>query len=100
MLYSEFLIGTNNEGNGHLESLQYAYEVINQLYMTDKLKTHEECYECYLRNRYDFQWIDDLEIGPGGRKAENTCKEIIDSEKAKDIINDEFGFERDKIKIC
>jgi hypothetical protein len=99
MLYGEFLIGTDNEGKGHLESLQHAYEVINALYMNDKLKTKEDCYECYRRNKNDFSWIDELDIGRG-QKAENTCKRIISEEEAKNIINEQFAFERDKIEIC
>jgi hypothetical protein len=100
MLYGEFLTGTDNEGNSHLESIQYAYEVINRLYMKDILATHEDCYEFYRRNRYDFQWIDELKIGPRGAKAENTCKKIISGDEAKDLINEQFAFERDKIEIC
>jgi hypothetical protein len=33
-------------------------------------------------------------------KAENTCKRIISSDEAKNIIHDQFCFERDKIEIC
>jgi hypothetical protein len=102
MLYEEFLRGTNNEDRGHLESVWAAYEFLNKRYMGDDryLRTKEDCYKCYLENyRHDFDWIDDPDIGLEW-KIENTCKRIISAGEATNIINEWFGFERDKIIIC
>jgi hypothetical protein len=101
MLYEEFARGTNNEDRSHLESVFAAYEFLNKRYMEDDryLRTKEDCYECYLENyRHDFDWVDDPNID--GLKIKNTCKRIISSDEAADIINEWFGFERDKIMIC
>lgn len=98
MLYGEFLNGIERE---HTQGTAYAYKVINNLYMEDKLKTHEDCYNFFNRNRNDFLWVDELNLGKGKKavKPDNLTEEITE-ERAIEIINGEYGFERDKIEIC
>lgn len=98
MLYSEFLTGIEKE---HSEGTAYAYEVINKLYMEDQLKDHQEAFKYFNDNRNEFMWVNDLNIGNGKRinKSEH-LKEIIPNDEAIEIINKEFGFEKDKIIIC
>jgi hypothetical protein len=97
MLYREFLTGTDREAS---DGMAYAYEKINHLYMTDKLRFKEDCFECFKRNINDFLWVDELDIG--GRKAENHCNagDLISEENAKKEIAEEFGFDLNKIEIC
>ena len=96
MLLEEFLAGIGREAT---DATVYAYKVINGLYMTDTLETKESAYDFFKRNRNDFNWIDELDIGRGG-KVINTCKKLMDEEKAKKLINGWFCFEIDKIEIC
>lgn len=98
MLYDEFLDGIGKESS---DSTNYAYKVINELYMKDRLATKEEAYEFYNRNKHSFDWLDNLQIGIAKsiKKPDNLTM-IISEEEAKKIINEEFCFEIDKIVIC
>ena len=96
MLYEEFLKGIEREGT---EATQYAFKLINRAYMGDKFLTKEQAYESFLRNSNNYDWIDVLDVGHG-RKVENTCKTLMDEKDARNLINEWFGFELDKIEIC
>ncbi|MEG2081437.1 MAG: hypothetical protein RRZ68_07750, partial [Oscillospiraceae bacterium] len=98
MLYREFLNSIERE---HTQGTTYAYKVINNLYMENRLKTHEDCYNFFNKNKNDFLWVDELILGKGKKavKPDNLTEEITD-ERAIEIINGEYGFERDKIEIC
>ena len=63
MLYSEFLHGINYSRKA-TDGTLYAYEVINRMYMEDKLNTHEECYNYFDIHKDEFLFIDNpLYIG-------------------------------------
>lgn len=98
MLYNEFLKGTGKEPS---EGMIYAYQIINELYMSDQLNSHDEAFKYYSRHKYDFEWVDELDIGRGyTAKKLDHLNGIISEDKAKDIINKEFCFEIDKIQVC
>lgn len=47
MLYEEFLAGTKKE---HNIQMQYAYEIINEMYTKNELDTKEDCYLYFKKN--------------------------------------------------
>jgi hypothetical protein len=98
MLYDEFLKGTGKEPS---EGMNYAYKVINQLYMGDQINSHEDVFNYYSKYKNNFDWVDELAIGHGNTaKKPGHLNGIISEEKAKEIINKEFCFEIDKIEVC
>ena len=101
MLYSEFLHGINYSRKP-TDGTLYAYEVINRMYMEDKLNTHEECYNYFDIHKDEFLFIDNpLYIGNKHyiERPENLTT-AVDDERAIEIIAEEFCFDKSKIKIC
>jgi hypothetical protein len=97
MLYSEFLNGTESTPS---DATAYAYDVINKMYMADKLTDHKSCYDYYKSHKGTFTWVNDLDIGHGfNAKKSSNLNELITEQRAKEIINKEFCFELDKIEI-
>lgn len=98
MLYSEFLNGINKE---HGEGTAFAYQVINKLYMDDKIRTQADCFRFFNRYASDFMWVNDINL-TNGMKAEKpkNLHESISYEEAIEIISEWYGFEADKIIIC
>ncbi len=101
MLYSEFLHGINYSRKA-TDGTLYAYEVINRMYMEDKLNTHEECYNYFDIHKDEFLFIDNpLYIGNKRyiERPENLTT-AIDDKRAIEIIAEEFCFDKSKIEIC
>jgi len=103
MLYDEFLTGiaTHDYKPCSSPAIEYAYQIINALYMADKLDSKEAAIIYYHRYIDRFSWLDELSIGHGhnAKKSDSLTARITD-EEAKQLINREYCFELEHIQIC